>query len=113
MIHFFLCHREEWEWIRNLDNNDVTGPPSAAQANFHKQLMAACEHLLESIGINEDEAISHRLYDLEVIELSEDVSFILLLPAIEGVCSIPGHSEEIMEQPGFITLPVQVFEMSK
>lgn len=75
--------------------------------------MAASEHLLESLGITEDEAISHRLYDLEVIELSNEVSFILLLPPIEGVCSIPGHSEEIMEQPGYLTLPVQVFEMSK
>ena len=110
---FDLICREEWKWIRNLDNNEVTGPPTAAQTRFHKDLMAACNQLLENLGINEDEAISHRLYDLEVVELSEDVSYILLLPPIEGVCSIPGHSEEMTEQPHYQTLPVQVFEMSE
>ena len=64
-------------------------------------------------GLDEDEAVSHRIYDLEVIELSEDVSFILLLPPSEGVCSVPGHREEITQNPNYIMLPVQVFEMSK
>ena len=49
------------------------------------------------IGISEDEAVSHRLYDLEVIELSDDVSMLLVLPPIESVCSIPRPSGP--EQP--------------
>ena len=64
-------------------------------------------------GLTEDVGVSHRLYDLEVIELSEDVSFLLLLPPIESVCSVPGHNEDITDQPDCLMLPVQVFEMSK
>ena len=55
--------------------------------------------------------MSHRLYDLEVIELSADVSFILVVPNAQNVCAVPGHSEEI--DSGCTMLPVQVFEMSK
>lgn len=73
--------------------------------------MAHCS----SAGISEDEAVSHRLYDMEVIELSEDVSFILLMPPVEGVCSVPGHQEDDAAQNALqcISLPVQVFEMSE
>ena len=63
--------------------------------------------------MSEDAAVTHRVYDMEVIELSEEVSFLLLLPPVENVCSVPGHTEEITENPNYLTLPVQVFEMSK
>ena len=56
---------------------------------------------------------SHRLYDLEVIELNEDVSCILVLPPVESVCTVPGHHEEITQQPTSTLLPVQIFEMSE
>ena len=66
-------------------------------------------------GISEDEAVSHRLYDVEVVELSEDVSIILLLPPVECVCSVPGHQEAEVSPNTLqcLSLPVQVFEMSK
>ena len=64
-------------------------------------------------GISEDEAVSHRLFDLEVIELSEDVSMLLVLPPIENVCSIPGHQDQGKQPEKHIHLPVQVFEMSE
>ena len=41
------------------------------------------------------------------------MSFLLLLPPVEAVCSIPGHTEEITEKPGYMMLPVQVFEMGE
>ena len=63
--------------------------------------------------MSEDDAVCHRLYDLEVIELSEDVSFLLLLPPVEAVCSIPGHTEEITEKKGYLMLPLQGFEMGE
>ena len=66
-----------------------------------------------SSGISEDQAVSHRFYDIEVIEMSSDVSFLLLLPPAENVCSVPGHHEEITQLPNYTMLPVQVFEMSK
>ena len=63
--------------------------------------------------MSEDAAVTHRVYDMEVIQLSEEVAFILLLPPVENVCSVPGHTEEITENPDYLTLPVQVFEMSE
>ena len=72
--------------------------------------MMSC-HLLP--GVAADDATNHRLYDLEVIELNEDVSCILMLPPVESVCTIPGHHEEITQQPTSTLLPVQIFEMSE
>lgn len=63
------------------------------------------------VEIGEDEAVSHRLYDIEVIEFSADVSFILVLPDASNVCAVPGQTEEM--NPGCIVLPVQVFEMGE
>ena len=62
-------------------------------------------------GISESFASYHRLYDVEVIELSPQVSFLLILPPVEDVCIIPGQSDEVVERYDFILLPVQVFEM--
>ena len=63
--------------------------------------------------LDEDEAVSHRIYDLEVIELSPEISFLILVPPAEGVCSVPGHSDKLDNKPELLSLPVQVFEMSK
>ncbi|XP_064627052.1 ankyrin repeat and fibronectin type-III domain-containing protein 1-like isoform X3 [Lineus longissimus] len=103
--------REEWEWVQNLSANDVKEDPSPGQVNFQNLLTNSCKDLLNNLGISEDDAISHRLYDLEVIELSDDVSFLLLLPPVEHVCSVPGHNDELSSKEGFLTPPVQVFEM--
>ena len=62
-------------------------------------------------GISESFASCHRLYDVEVIELSQHVSFLLILPPVEDVCIIPGQSDEMFEREDLTLLPVQVFEM--
>jgi len=62
-------------------------------------------------GISKDELASHRLYDIEVIEMSGDVSFILIVPNLNNVCAVPGHAEETNSD--CIMLPLQVFEMSE
>ena len=61
-------------------------------------------------GISPQESEGHRLYEAEVIEISSDVSFILIVPRLHNVCAVPGHMEEANR--GCIMLPVQVFEMS-
>ena len=65
------------------------------------------------LGVSEDSAVSHRLYDLEVIDVSDDVSFLLLLPPADSVCNVPGNREQLTNKPGYVTLPIKVFEMSK
>ena len=48
---------------------------------------------------------------MEVIEISSDVSFILILPSAQKVCSVPGEADETNQK--YLMLPVQAFEMSK
>ena len=55
----------------------------------------------------------HRLYDREVVELDENVSFIIVFPPPEEVCSAPGQLDCLSHQKSFITMSVQTFEMSK
>lgn len=50
---------------------------------------------------------------MEVIELSEEVSFILVLPPVDSVCSVPGQCDELTARSDCIPLPIQIFEMSK
>ena len=65
------------------------------------------------LDISENFAASHRIYDVEVIEFSNDVSFILILPPVEEVCLVPGQNDTMTEKKDLTLLPVQVFEMSK
>ena len=68
-------------------------------------------YILCFLGISESFASAHRLYDVEVIELSPHVSFLLILPPVEDVCIIPGQSDTVIEREDLVLLPVQVFEM--
>ena len=64
------------------------------------------------VDVSAESAATHRLYDLEVIHMSDDVTFLLLLPPVDSVCSGPGTREQLTKTPGYITLPIEVFEMS-
>lgn len=48
---------------------------------------------------------------MEVIEISKDVSLIMVLPPTEAACSIPGQLEMLLQRPDLLPLTVQVFEM--
>ncbi|KAF3853041.1 hypothetical protein F7725_013729 [Dissostichus mawsoni] len=52
-----------------------------------------------------------RLYSQEVVELGHGVSFLLLLPAADDVCSAPGQSNAYTPLSGFLHLPLQMFEL--
>jgi len=103
---------DEWQWLKYLGkkkHNCEVVEPDEEQLNFQLSVAAACTQLLLDLGISENEFASHRLYDVEVIEISCDVSFILLVPKLPNVCAVPGHTEQANN--GCIMLPVQVFEM--
>ena len=54
-----------------------------------------------------------RIYTKEVIEVSPEVSFIMVLPSPENVCSIPGQTHELLtDRRDFISVPVPIFEMA-
>lgn len=83
---------------------------------FLQMLNQTAGHFLQSIGITDAEHCNaHRLYSLEVIELSSDVSFILLLPPVDEVCSISTNysGDTLTTIPNLIYLPLKIFELSK
>lgn len=55
--------------------------------------------------------VTHRIYDLEVIELNSDVSFIMVCPPAEQACSVPGQKEILLQKGDLLSLPIQAFEM--
>lgn len=61
--------------------------------------------------VPEEDAANHRLYDAEVIEVSKDVSLIMVVPPVEAACSMPGQRELLLQRSDLLPLTVQVFEM--
>ena len=47
------------------------------------------------------------------MELSKDVSLLILVPSPEDVCSCPGDGDIFSDNDRFLSIPVPVFEMSK
>ncbi|XP_064611368.1 ankyrin repeat and fibronectin type-III domain-containing protein 1-like isoform X2 [Liolophura sinensis] len=103
--------KEEWEWVRKLSDQDENFEPSEAQLEFQKDLIKSSQRLLDVLGVPADQVSGHRMYDIEVIELSPEVSFLLILPPTEDVCSVPGQVDDFSEKTEFTALTVPVFEM--
>ncbi|GAB6025733.1 hypothetical protein CHUAL_011717 [Chamberlinius hualienensis] len=108
------CDIDKEENVKRMSfsrRNTLNSCLSEVQLQFGRQLFTAVKHLFSLLKINKEEALLHRIYDVEVIELSQDVSFLLILPSVEKVCLVPGLSDEFTTRVGFISLPVQIFEM--
>ncbi|XP_064420070.1 ankyrin repeat and fibronectin type-III domain-containing protein 1-like [Latimeria chalumnae] len=117
-----LCHtkirdnyhlaREEWEWLQTLrspeDGIATEGKDRTFLNRFLRQLQAATSRLLDELKIPAQEATEYRLYTQEVLEFGHDVSFLLVLPPSEDICSAPGQGGTLS---GFFALPLQMFEM--
>ena len=86
----------------------------APNAKCQRVLVLAICHVL-SVGKTEQEGRDFRLYDLEVLELSSDVSFLLVLPPVEAVCNSPfdGQDQQSLSSRECTYVPVQAFEMCK
>ncbi|XP_021361615.1 ankyrin repeat and fibronectin type-III domain-containing protein 1-like isoform X2 [Mizuhopecten yessoensis] len=98
--------KEEWEWLQDVSS----GRQTTAKPHFQKELMNGSERLFDMLDIPENLAKMHRIYDLEVVEVSSDVTFLLLLPPIENVCIVPGQADDLALKRDFMLLPVKVFE---
>ncbi|XP_075725294.1 ankyrin repeat and fibronectin type III domain containing protein wide awake isoform X2 [Rhipicephalus microplus] len=129
--------REEWQWLKSLGNLGQS-PPSGdelraddgslgtpdieasserrpqsdeSQLRFQRAVSAAARSLFTQLEVPPELYDAHRLYDAEVVELAEGVSFLLVLPAVESVCSVPGQRDELTSRADCLALPVQVFEV--
>ncbi|KAK6171591.1 hypothetical protein SNE40_019746 [Patella caerulea] len=102
---------DEWQWLQQLSNADFSPDYSSPHSQFQQAITKACKRLFSSLGISQDAGSTHRLYNLEVIEFSPNVSFILVLPSVEDVCIIPGQTDSLIQRNDYTFLPVQVFEL--
>uniref|UniRef100_A0A9J7Y148 Ankyrin repeat and fibronectin type-III domain-containing protein 1 n=1 Tax=Cyprinus carpio carpio TaxID=630221 RepID=A0A9J7Y148_CYPCA len=120
-----LCHvkirdnghvsREEWQWLQSLssleDSAKVCDDVQSAPHRLLLDLRTAAKDLLAYINIPNHQAQDFRVYVKEVVELGGGVSFLLLLPPCEEVCSPPGQNHHCSPRSGFLTLPLQIFEL--
>ncbi|XP_056406576.1 ankyrin repeat and fibronectin type-III domain-containing protein 1 isoform X2 [Hyla sarda] len=120
-----LCHvkirdnsnisKDEWEWIQNLSMSEsLENTELSLDAHTHLflcDLQVAVKALLKQINLPLHQAKHFRLYTQEVLELGHNISFLLLLPASDDVCSAPGQSNPYTLHSGFLNLPLQMFEL--
>jgi ankyrin repeat and fibronectin type-III domain-containing protein 1 len=52
---------------------------------------------------------------MEVVEVSPEVSFMVMVPSADSVCAVPGSREKeepLLKREDLLLLPVQTFEMA-
>ncbi|XP_033991625.1 ankyrin repeat and fibronectin type-III domain-containing protein 1-like [Trematomus bernacchii] len=121
-----LCHtrvrdngnvsRDEWEWIQALAAAGERSEEAEQQLESHApllyyELQTSIKALLKHLNLPLHQSRLLRLYSQEVVELGHGVSFLLLLPAADDVCSAPGQSNAYTPLSGFLHLPLQMFEL--
>lgn len=102
--------REEWVWLKTLGECESEAAPSEVQLKFQRAISSAARSLFLQLEIPQDLYDAHRIYDVEVIELNDEVSLLLVLPPVEEVCCVPGQRDELTSRADCLTLPVQMFE---
>lgn len=111
------CHisAEEWKFLKrnkvasgfNVNENK----PSGGQELFIDALTYAAHRLFKYMNIPMEDALTHRLYDFEVVELSAEVSFLVLCPRADASCAVPGHREILLQRGDLLSISIQAFEM--
>lgn len=79
------------------------------QKLFVDLVAATARRLFNYMEINPEDSLMHRLYDAEVIDLTADVSFLIVVPPAETACSVPGTREILLQRGDLLSLPIQVF----
>ena len=84
-----------------------------SQLNFGRCLDSAVERLFDYLDVkSEADRSSHRVYDREVIELSPEVSLVLVLPPPQSVCFLQGSSSCSIDvgRNDLLAVPLHSFE---
>ncbi|XP_060521870.1 ankyrin repeat and fibronectin type-III domain-containing protein 1 isoform X2 [Cylas formicarius] len=102
---------EEWEYLKQQHLPDILDNATELQRTFLELVTSAAKRLFNYMDIGNEEANNHRLYDSEVIDLTDEVSFIVVCPSAELSCSVPGQREILLQRGDLLSLPIQVFEM--
>ncbi|XP_069961756.1 uncharacterized protein wake isoform X2 [Bactrocera oleae] len=94
-----------------LEFNASSEETTEGQRLFLYDLTNAAHKLFTYMNIKPEDAKTHRLYDIEVIEHSKDISFLVICPAVELACAVPGQSELLLQRDDLASLSIQAFEM--
>ncbi|XP_070304434.1 ankyrin repeat and fibronectin type-III domain-containing protein 1 [Salvelinus sp. IW2-2015] len=120
-----LCHakirdncnvsREEWQWLQALssleESLEMDQDVQSAPHRLLQDLRSAAKDLMAHMNIPVSQVQDFRIYAQEVLEFGDKVSFLLLLPPSDDVCTAPGQSNPYSPRSGFLTLPLQIFEL--
>lgn len=107
---------EEWKFLKRNKMAPCTyelpsDRPTGVQELFIDSLTHAAHRLFKYMDIPPEDALTHRLYDFEVIELNNEVSFLIVCPRAESSCAVPGQREILLQRGDLLSLPMQAFEM--
>nr|CAI5841768.1 unnamed protein product [Callosobruchus analis] len=102
---------EEWAYLKQQHLPDVVDNGTEHQRTFVELVTSAAKRLFNYMDVAGEDANTHRLYDAEIIDLTEDVSFVVVCPSAEMSCSVPGQREILLQRSDLLSLPIQVFEM--
>lgn len=107
LTSFQPFYREEWECVQQLDTEKEGSSTSPAQKVWLSQLSSATQKLIKQLGVSGE----HRLYSGEVLDLSGDVSLILMFPPSDSLISHPNQEDVLLSKPDVLALPIHTFEM--
>ncbi|XP_071568589.1 ankyrin repeat and fibronectin type-III domain-containing protein 1 isoform X5 [Temnothorax nylanderi] len=118
---------EEWDYLKRVprictsetsvkeseEKENVTNEAQGTEQQklFVDQIAATARRLFNYMEISPEDSLVHRLYDAEVIELTHDVSFLIVVPPAETACCVPGTREILLQRGDLLSLPIPVFEM--
>nr|CAD7439694.1 unnamed protein product [Timema bartmani] len=118
---FLSIQSEEWEWLKwqaarhkPLTDESCTSEEEVGadqQRVFVELVAATARRLFSYMEVSNQDALSHRLYNTEVVDLSPEVSFLIIVPPAESACAAPGQADLLLQRGDLVSLPVQVFEM--
>lgn len=108
---------DEWKFLKRNKIPACTyelpsDRPTGVQELFLDSLTHAAHRLFKYMDIPPEDALTHRLYDFEVIDLSAEVSFLIVCPRAESSCAVPGQREILLQRGDLLSLPLQAFEMA-
>ncbi|KAK5640728.1 hypothetical protein RI129_009275 [Pyrocoelia pectoralis] len=102
---------EEWRFLKNQHISNTMDHTTEQQRTFLDLITSAAKRLFNYMDISNEDALTHRICDLEIVDLTDDVSFIVVCPSAELSCSVPGQREILLQRGDLLSLPIQVFEM--
>lgn len=103
---------EEWEVLQETFNQKRK---TEMQKRFVDALSNAAVRIFKYMGVPTECMLKHKLYNLELIKLSPDVTFLVICPPIELSCGLtpPGQREMLLQRADLVSVPTKAFELSQ